>query len=732
MPVVTKNNLITFAPNNGEGERVPLSLEGDFELTPGIEPNVNTAIVDYAGMESLGWHLDEAGTIEFWYSAQIATTAGGGLVFNGQADRFLKQVRIVEVEPVKVGFVPGQAKDCIAFWRIALADTRERFAPPLGGILNEGLLNPDADEEGKTAATQLTNSELLQRCLARLGLTVALPAGIDAIPAPKNLRWSGVYARDELARLLDHCGCMMIPLNNGTVSIVKVGAGIVPNIGADRAEVDITLPGTSRRGSTVIFTSAPTPVVETIELTGPSQATFQYVLQDSPNFIWRPIDDPIIVNTYFFGSSAAEEIKKHYSGVGESFRDGVRGQAFHAIQISDQVLKTAGQSLLRRKYGIDAGGQIKVSEVTIKAKRAVQQTSGGWKNSQEMTPCRAGWILGGAVVVTWELLGKVDGSAEVPDFEAAFVPLSDGDMEIVATIEASTGGVPEYANFGYTRQADGSVQSLNDAQVKAMIEHPISSVSIISRPDLRMVRDSVNNKDNRAALESAAQALAIEYFRGASTFRILTAQGFVNDELSGRVTSVKISQRPPRTTFTIDNTNGALGARLRADAIQRKNGRGDTRSGESHADPLPTGSSAGGRQPSVPMTPYIPPPALNTTRKVYRVASYTQINSYKRWMYKLVEQEKKVAGSIAAWSDKLSATEIDAFNLIEANNDTSGLMGNGVTLVNGFVDGTQLTIQPAPINTRVEAWCQTVTPASGSPTQEFWFQYENGVDGGCE
>jgi len=100
--------------------------------------------------------------------------------------------------------------------------------------------------------------------------------------------------------------------------------------------------------------------------------------------------------------------------------------------------------------------------------------------------------------------------------------------------------------------------------------------------------------------------------------------------------------------------------------------------------------------------------------------------SGKRWQYSGKIQKKTTAG-YGGWVDDTSFNEITtAYNMIENMNGATGLWGNGVTSTNlsGSID-----IKPAPTGAIVRVYLEIVSGAT--PTREWWFQYENGIDGAC-
>jgi hypothetical protein len=743
MAVISKTNLVTFRPTGGP--RVILSLEGDFTLTGGVQPNVNNAVVDYAGFAMFGEAIGTPGRLEFWYGASPLPEANGGNGDSATPDRFLEGVRIVEVEPLRVGVVQGETKERVTFWRLALCDVRERFAPPLGGLLSYGLVNPESVEAGETRPAEVDSLTLVQRCLDSLGVAYeTLPPDLAKVKPPRDLKWFGVPAREELAKLLDHCGCVLVPHKTGTVGVRQLGVATgddLPTVPGGREEVDVTVPSTTRRGSVVVFTSAPNPVLDTIKLIGPSPSTWQYVVLDVDKR-WKPLDDPaVVVNYWGQGSTAQDAIRRKYETVGATHRDRVRSETFRTIRLNPAVYLPAIQGILRRQVKLDDKAKQVLSSIEVRAKRAQQRPdSGGWKNSTELIPCTC-TTLGRAanVIRTWELLGKVEGNAEVLDLEPVFVPLAHGELEVRLTVEAAIDSgkgdgskVPEYAAFGFTRLPDGTVQALTPEQSRAAIDKPTTDVVVISRPELRLVRDKsgTNETDNRSELQTEAKALADEYFRGANTLRVLSVQGYLEGDPSGRVSEVRISQMPPRTTFMIDRVNGMLGPRLNPAAL-RRGGRGDgAGGGHSQSSPLALGGTAGGTQPVTLVEPYTPPPFGLPTRFVGRIVGAEEI-APNLWEYSF-EELGKTAPGVSGWSLREGGRSGKCWNLIEqSNGDNSLLMGNGVNLQN--LGGTGLVIAPAPHHVHVEIFAVQVKPEGGGPVEtEYWFQYENGVDGPCE
>jgi len=115
----------------------------------------------------------------------------------------------------------------------------------------------------------------------------------------------------------------------------------------------------------------------------------------------------------------------------------------------------------------------------------------------------------------------------------------------------------------------------------------------------------------------------------------------------------------------------------------------------------------------------------------YRAGFFARISGNtadgtNRWYYSFVEVEKTGAG-YDNWTTQAGGRTGTARNLSEDINDAAGVQGNGVDLANLDTADYTFTIQAVPTNGLVRVW-ETRTGA----TTEYWFQYENGVDGTCD
>ena len=101
-----------------------------------------------------------------------------------------------------------------------------------------------------------------------------------------------------------------------------------------------------------------------------------------------------------------------------------------------------------------------------------------------------------------------------------------------------------------------------------------------------------------------------------------------------------------------------------------------------------------------------------------------------RWSYTFEERIKDTAG-YGGWAAPRYPIEGTCYNFVEDMNTDTGDTpeGNGVDPDNLDAVGYTFSIQPAPAGVLV--WLYPVPLADGSAL-EFWFAYENGVDGACD
>lgn len=105
-----------------------------------------------------------------------------------------------------------------------------------------------------------------------------------------------------------------------------------------------------------------------------------------------------------------------------------------------------------------------------------------------------------------------------------------------------------------------------------------------------------------------------------------------------------------------------------------------------------------------------------------KVVDYA-VEGTNQWRY-TCEQVVKRTTAYTGWHG--TNVHFEAFNTCEHINDGAGVEGNGVDVDNPSFEG--FSIQPVPVGSIVRVWA-VLTP--GPPTTEYWFSYENGIDGEC-
>jgi hypothetical protein len=239
-------NLITFRPAGGGSTRIALDLPS-ITRRGGLEMDVWSAIVPYTALATIGLGdvtAEMPGTVELWY-----TNAPG----TGAADVTLDGCAILDVEPAAWGEVDGVHR---AYeYRVSIGDRRRAWAAPRGGLLLDGRINPDPPPDPDTEL--LSSAELIVRCCDAMGVNVTIPNSVNVADLPRELDWSCEHAPTALQALLEHCGHVCAPLISGHVQIVRPGSAFAPTIPAGRLVSDVTIKSVDRRGSAVVFISAP-------------------------------------------------------------------------------------------------------------------------------------------------------------------------------------------------------------------------------------------------------------------------------------------------------------------------------------------------------------------------------------------------------------------------------------------------------------------------------------------
>ncbi|MGE5608022.1 MAG: hypothetical protein ACM359_02105, partial [Bacillota bacterium] len=395
-----------------EGTVIPLALESEFVLTPGLKPNVNCFVVPAAVYQALQAAKARTGTLQFWYND--GDDSGDGET-PGEPDYQLLRVSVVDVQPVLLE-QPPQAAPRIAKYRLCLADRRQAFLPPRGGVLRRGKINPVG------SATPYTNVQLILMCLEAMGF--ALGEGYEIVGDPNtrpqlwDLEWRGNHAPTELAKILDEIDWVCALRSDGFLLLSPRGdATFNATLPAEQVLATLDLPNIDRRGQTVVFTSYPNAVVTTETIYGPSDDTWQFVAEDYFGYQWKPLKELEAV-----GSFPPEELlRQRFRQVGAGLDAWYMEQFFRFIRLNPA---TRPYAVFREV--MESSGRAK--QLVVEAKIAVQDAAGKWANSPNWIPCQVSYLhnpmLGvSSILQVSERLARVEGEGYAGDLLDKIVPL---------------------------------------------------------------------------------------------------------------------------------------------------------------------------------------------------------------------------------------------------------------------------------------------------------------------
>jgi hypothetical protein len=615
MPLNKKFNLVCFKVDD-DGPRIFIQLEEEFTLSAGVAPNVNRAVVPYGEFDKLVAKdgIKDLGRVEFWFSDEPTRQVDPDDPDDEEPkpDHFIDGVRIVDVEPVKIGspraFPQRDVAARIIEYRLILADMRERFVGWRGGILTWGDVNSKTDPDSEL----VDNHTLIQRCLEAMGaiyqLSGAVIGDLNKSLPQRDLTWAGSAAPEELTKLLEYCRAALVVKSTAKLEIVTMGSGDAPVIPPDR-EVPglLKMPGRGRRGKTVVFSSMPDPVIETITLQGPDASTWQFVARDkgtSPDDRpWKPLAEVSL----YGNKGPTQMVKDDFKDVDPTLRDDLRADTYHYIRLAANKKNPKVAKLLRLlKLKKDRWGLPQV-----RAKVAVQQKDGTWKNANDLVSVHVAELLrdaqsGEPIIHINELMGSVeaDGASSLQD---KFKPLASlGDLEVRCSFCAvGKDGKHEFFTIGFTKEPDG-LKKVDDLQVAALIEKADKDVTFLAIRELQLYR--VDGEDqNRQQMEVAAKEMAEVFLRGSETdYQQRTAAGFLKGELDGLITEIRWDQNECKTTFKVNAWSYPLYIAGMRERLKNNGGVTFPAQHQSASSRLGLGSVGMG-QPAVPVLPGPPP-----------------------------------------------------------------------------------------------------------------------------
>jgi hypothetical protein len=537
-------NVIRFVSDNN-GPVVRLSLEGEFVLGIGVRiaDKLNTAILPASEYDLFKNEPARTGTLQFWFNSAPA--------IGRPPDYQIKKVSIVDVEPMEYGIADAKGTRRIMKYRLFLADRRHAFVSPRGGNLRVGKINFEGDKK------QYDNHDLIVMCLTLMGLSkndYVIKLDVPLLPKMKNLEWRGNHAPSELEKILDQLHCVFALQSDGTFLIEPLGKGTEPNVPlAQQLPEAPQIPNLDRRGKTVVFSSQPNAIIDTVTLKKPGDG-FEFVAQDELGN-WVEVNQ---LAGILGGKSPSETVRTKFKSVSEGFREKMQAELYHFIRILPLKFPFGILRLLNTAPGVER-------IITVSAKVAVfDKERGLWVNSTSLVECQVTHILTFrnkigedpfTMLVVAQRLGKLVDSPGTQDPEKDFIPLEDGDIQITISYErfdtlADGTKVPLYYDVGFTRELN-NLKQLSESDLRNALIDP--ETVVISKPEWVLYQDNGDSK-NRKDLEAEAKGLAERYLKNSgSPVREVHAVGFCQVELGGLVNEIRITQREPRTVCKINN-----------------------------------------------------------------------------------------------------------------------------------------------------------------------------------
>jgi hypothetical protein len=643
MSVLQAFNTVYFRPGGASGSSpVALTLEHPWKLSAGLKPDINQAIVPFHEYDKIG-DANQSGQVEFWFlrdPAAAPPAGGGGAGAAASADVVIANVRIADIDPLALATVrtsTGQTATRFSEYRLSFSDFRDAFVPPRGGRLMYGPINvgptptagtnapPPVNANNVPATAEYSVLQLVTFCLLAMGLAVpqaGLPATLNQVDAPRDIKWFGNHAPTELEKLLTLSGHVFCPHLDGTFSLEQLTATGSPNIGAPSSASGILPNGTAtkidHRGKYVVITSCPTRPAVTQTVQGPADAGFQFVCQNSTGE-WVSINACDLIPS----NDPATAFKTKCASVAVKNRATLLSQLYTFIQLSATIAPPVLSPILACR--LEADGSTPDILVTANAATA-DAPSGGlreWSNSP--TPVQ--------FVVTTRLLGNIlalnapiqQVTGPTPDRYGGFQALGPTDLSVRFSIErwqpdpgapgnGQTQPLPEYYLSGWESTVAGTPSQLSDADTQNAITGQMHNVIIIDRPELQLL--VVDGEEiNRATLDASAAKIAGQYLAlGSQTLTVQARVGFSTCQPSGLVASVEWDQEKVTTTvrcndwFTAASAVGIHDIRKLEGGTGRGQGDSEAHPHESATQSRRSSLGASGNSPRV--LPLVPSPTL--------------------------------------------------------------------------------------------------------------------------
>jgi hypothetical protein len=536
MAITRANSFVSFKVAGSGGARIMLTLSGDWTISGGLAPDVNTATAPYTEVAKLGSNLNNViGSIEFW-STETPFDDG-----DPTPDVVRNNIWLVDVKPAGLGKVGGTMR--VYEYALSFADHRIAFAEPRGGRLFKGRLNPDPLGD----ATLYTVEELMDMCRTAMGDTGGVPGTVNVAEPPRDVDWNGAHAPSELDRLLQLSGHVYAPQSNGFGAIVLVGSGSLPTIAEELRIYDVASLIADRRPGKLVFTSAPTAVTRSYNKDASSPPAWEWVIQDPDDGMrWKLIAD--------LSFDALDQLHKGFPDVDEKHRKHVDEQLYRCIRLDVEKFPPLACAVLREVLLPDGTRD----EPHIEAEIAIEEDG---TFTQRVRRLQASKVEEGNVLVFEHRLGRLpSGVTAAPAIDPVFVPLTAGQLKPTFSVEGyiESAGTKEFAAYGFSFVL-GSFSTMSDSTARSHLTGFRPDTAVLCDADLRVVwlNDATSNVDE---MRSRAESRAEPLLAGTGEARTIAAKTFVQVELSGRVSAIRYNQAECKTTIVVGGWAAPSGA----------------------------------------------------------------------------------------------------------------------------------------------------------------------------
>lgn len=560
MSLDVRSTKVLFVPYS-DGEPIIVEISGDFVVTGGLRPNINTGTIKYTERDKLPESLAYVtGDLVFYRDDEtVALTLSNYTIVDCVVD--LPAILSSETTPRAIRY------------RLSFADHRHAFVEPRGGRLMDGRGNPDPLED----ATLVQNKALMDRCLDVMGAAVAAPSTVNDVPPPRNVEWFGAHAASELGKLLELTGHVYAPISVGLGEVYKLGYGSSPSPAAEDKIIDITCPTVQRVPLKMIFVSSGQPIIRTYDqdMTGEATPQWEFVVRDpTDGDKWKALSE------FTSGGSPVDwqdQFKKGFPDVDEKYRKMLFDSLWKCIRLKSDRFNRLQSPILREVTYPD----LTTTEPHIVANVAVEQgNNGGWKNQQ--TRLVASLVDGTTNILSFDTrLGTVGGTIRA-DRDAFFTPINEASIKVTFSVEDwdQDNLTKMYAVFGFV----AGVVSPSDMTDSAAREHLYGyrpDTAVYDAPELKVVYknddDGTSNYDDMQ--DDARKMAATIIQQSAVDARTIRIRGIFPWEIDGRCNEIRYNPTQQITTICLDGWTKPGGSAVIHHSNHSSPGRGAQQGG---------------------------------------------------------------------------------------------------------------------------------------------------------